>query len=71
MSLRRKLPLCLVCQEASRWGLQDGYFIKGQFICARCEQMITRLNVHDPCYPLVRERMKRIWRQEFSDGNDA
>ncbi|WP_418219661.1 sigma factor G inhibitor Gin [Candidatus Formimonas warabiya] len=39
----------------------EGIFIKGKFICARCEQMILAVHVDDIWYPFIKDQLKHIW----------
>ena len=43
-------PVCAACGEVPRWGLYDGFRLKGRFFCSECEQKILSAEVGSAKY---------------------
>jgi superfamily II helicase len=35
---RKVLPICFLCKKVPEEGIRSGFFLKGIFICNKCEQ---------------------------------
>lgn len=54
-------PCCIYCQ--CQWNeQQQGIFIKGNFICAQCEQKLITTSCEQPQYHYYMNGLKKIWR---------
>ncbi len=51
---------CMVCNNTSPH-YSEGMFIKGNFLCHLCEEMITSMKSEDIYYPFVKNCLKKIW----------
>lgn len=56
--------VCLICGSIPEKCFIRGIFIRGRYMCSRCEQEITEIEVEDWLYPVIQERLKRIWVNE-------
>ncbi|MGI6685390.1 MAG: sigma factor G inhibitor Gin [Bacillota bacterium] len=54
---------CMVCQDISPQ-YAEGMFIRGNFLCDCCEEMIASLEVKDVYYPYIKNCLKKIWFDE-------
>jgi hypothetical protein len=56
----KTLEKCMVCNDASPQS-SAGMFIKGNFLCHLCEEMIVSLKIEDIYYPFVKDCLRKIW----------
>lgn len=57
---------CLICGSIPERCFVRGIFIRGRYMCSRCEQEITEIGMDDWLYPIIQERLKIIWVNENS-----
>jgi hypothetical protein len=54
------LPRCQICNQVPKDGIRGGIRVKRSFICTRCEQDITNVDVGSAYYQLILEKIKKI-----------
>ncbi len=54
------LPRCHICNQVPKEGIRGGIRVKKAFICNRCEQAITNVDVGSAYYHILLEKIKKI-----------
>ncbi|MDD4146761.1 MAG: sigma factor G inhibitor Gin [Clostridia bacterium] len=55
------LPVCLLCNLVPEEGLCSGFFLKGVFICSRCEDDLISCNAdNSEKYTAAMEKLREV-----------
>lgn len=55
------LPVCYLCNLVPSEGIRSGFFLKGVFICSKCEQDLIKYKADDTeRYKFVIDRLRDI-----------
>jgi len=56
------LPCCSICNEVPAEGIKGVIRVGKAWICGDCEQEIVELEIGDPNYGVILDRIRKVWR---------
>lgn len=64
------LPVCFLCNLVPKEGIRSGFFLKGFFICSRCEQDLINFNADDAeSYKFILDKLRAVLFKKGSGSN--